>query len=108
MPLNKKILSILFVILLIFCVVGCGSDNEGDAMQDFELPEDELVVAVAKNLGVPNIDSVTYEISEKLYWEAAGVYYKDVAFYENGEVVASAGVNPANGAPLKNVFLYGN
>ena len=38
--------------------------------------------------------------------EAAGTYYKYVSYYENGEVVASACVNPENGELLRNILKY--
>lgn len=70
------------------------------------LSDDELAKAAAKNLGVPDSDSITYEVSESFYWDVGQSYYKNVDFYENGEKVAGASVEIHTGELLKNIWLY--
>lgn len=75
-------------------------------IQSSDLSDKKLAEIVAKELGVPENANITYEVSEKFFWEASGDYYKNVTFYENGEMVATASVNPQNGELLKNILKY--
>lgn len=105
----KKLLAIFAVILLTVCIVGCGgknAENGQSGVQQVDLSDEDLALSAAQSLNVPDSDSITYKIGEKLYWEAANVYYKNVTFYENGKMVASADVNTTNGEPLKSMYLY--
>ena len=104
----KKIISLVLVITMIFLFVGCKDNNSTDTQisQNADLTDEKLAEIVAKELGVPENANITYEVSEKFFWEASGDYYKNVTFYENGEIVASACVNPQNGELLRNIFKY--
>lgn len=110
----KKLFSILFIVLMVFSFSACSKkENKSNqktsskqTTQAVELQEEDLVKYAAEKLGVPDNDNITYKLSEKLYWEPAQVYYKDISFYENGNVVASAALNLANGELLKNIYFY--
>lgn len=108
----KKILAIVCVLSLFLGIfTGCKTrDNKSDVKQNQskteELSQRELVKIVAKNLEVPDMESITYAVSEKYYWEAGDTYYKNIEFTENGSLVASASVDPYNGKLLKNICKY--
>ena len=71
-----------------------------------DLGDEQLAKIVAQNLGVPKDINVTYEISKKYYWDAGERYFKNVSFYENEELVATASVDPVTGELIKNIALY--
>lgn len=73
---------------------------------DEELSKEKLSKIVAQNLGVPNDKHITCEVSEKYFWESADRYYKNVTFYQSGEIAAFAGVDPYTGELLKNIMEY--
>ncbi len=108
----KKILAIVCVLsLFLGTFTGCKNrDNKSDVKQNQskteELSDRELAKIVAKNLEVPDKESITYTVSEKYYWEAGATYYKNVDFTENGSLVASASVDPYDGRLLKNIYKY--
>jgi len=106
-----------FIILALFCTVGCSAkqnlsqstpDNTVDkTITEIEdLSDEELAKAVAQKLNVPQREGITYKISEKHFWEAADIYFKNITFYENGQMIAGADVNPKNGELLKNIYKY--
>jgi hypothetical protein len=104
----KKVLSLLLVSLMIFIFVGCEGAKAVDSQtaQNNDLSDEKLAEIVAEKLDVPKNENITYKVGEKTFWEAGDTYYKYVSFYENGEVVASASVNPQNGELLKNILKY--
>lgn len=104
----KKIISLFLAVVMIFLLAGCSVENSSEPQisQNTGLTDENLAEIVAKKLGVPEKDDITYKVSEKIFWEAAGEYYKYIAFYENGEVVASASVNEQNGELLRNILKY--
>ena len=111
----KKLLMISFCLLLCFSFVGC-SKNDSLKPQDSEteqvsekkeLSDEKLAQIVARTLGVPDKASIEYGVSEEMYYfEAADRYYKNITFNENGEMVASASVDPYNGELLRNIIDY--
>lgn len=70
--------------------------------------EVELASLVAEKLDMPNGKDVTYEIGEEFYLETAGLYCRNVDFYENGKLVASATVDSSDGELVRNIFRYEN
>ncbi len=110
----RKVLIVLVCLLLCFSFVGC-SKNDSLKPQDSEaqqvtekkeLGDEELAEIVAKNLGVPDKDSIEYGVSKIYYWESAERYFKNITFTENGETVAGASVDPYTGELLRNIWLY--
>lgn len=112
-----KRISLFFVILALLFTVGCVTNNashSGNAEKTSEeavtkvqnLSDEELAKAVAQKLNVPQREGITYKISEKHLWEAADIYFKNITFYENGQMLAGADVNILNGEPIKNIFEY--
>lgn len=83
-------------------------NNSKEYVNSNDLSDKDLVEIVAKNLGVPENANVTYEISENFFWDAGDRYFKNVSFYENGELVATASVDPVNGELIKNIGMYQN
>lgn len=71
-----------------------------------ELSNEELAKIVAKSLGVPDRDNITYSVGEKYYWDAGATYYKNVEFNENDRLVAFANVDPYDGTLLRNIAKY--
>ena len=113
----KKFISLALVLIMVFCIVGCRSENSADSQSVSSsaaenssnancLSDEELAKTVAKKLNVPEKQSITYKIGEKFLYEAAETYCKNVAFYENNEMVASATVNAQNGELVRNIYKY--
>ena len=113
----KKFLALLCVLALILCLFsGCKGDNKQDNKPtetvSKELSDEELAKIVAKNLGVPDSENITYTVSEKYYWDAAGSYFKNVTFREKlsfsnyERMVAFASVDPIDGALFRNIGNY--
>lgn len=71
-----------------------------------ELSEAALIKIVKIRLNVPDKDGITYSIGEKKYWDVGQRYYMDVEFYEKGENVAGAFVDPQTGELIRNIHLY--
>lgn len=71
-----------------------------------ELSDTALARAAAAWLGVPDRKTITYEIGEKFYWDSAQRYCREIRFYENGQQVAGATVDPTTGEPLRNIWNY--
>ncbi len=99
--------------------VSCQSTNPTDtqsfteskieeSVKSKDLSDDKLVEIVAKNLGVPEDTNVTYEISKNFFWDAGARYFKNVSFYVNGKLVATASVDPLTGELIKNIYMYQN
>lgn len=95
----KKWIGMLLILVLIFSFGGCNRENH-------ELSDERLAEVVRVELGVPDEKNIEYSISEMYYWDAAGRYYKNIAFTQNGETVAGAGVDPYTGELLKNIMEY--
>lgn len=115
----KKSIFLLIVFVIVIMMVGCKENNLSrlQSSQDIitetnsgnrKLSDEELAKTVAEKLGVPDKDKITYTVGEETFWEAAEVYYKNVTFYENGDMVAWASVNPLDGELLRNIFKYKN
>ncbi len=111
----KKLVVLLLVSLMCFCFAACGKKEEkapkashlsNNNYSVIELTEEEVVAVAAQRLGVPDSDKITYKLSEKYYWDAADLYYKNIVFYEDGEEVASASINYQNGELLKSIYFY--
>ena len=113
----KKLLVISLFLLLLFSFVGCNRNNSSDSpkpreseteqvLEKKELSDEKLAESVAKKLGVPDKDSIEYDVSEIYYWESAERYFKNITFTENGETVAGASVDPYTGELLRNIWLY--
>ena len=60
--------------------------GEGRGVSDEEFAERARV-----QLGVPDLPSITYRIYDPWYWEGAAVMIRDIVFYRDGEMCASAG-----------------
>lgn len=71
-----------------------------------DLTEEEIVKVTQKNLGVPDNDNITYDLSEKYYDIGKGLYYVRVEFYENGEIVAGANVHVKTGELVSSIHAY--
>lgn len=75
---------------------------------DIALSDAELATAAAKNLGVPNDPTITYEIGEMFLWEVDETYFKNIYFYKNSKTVAGAIVDPRDGELIRNIYKYDN
>lgn len=118
--MTTKIKVLLLCVCLVFasvfftaCTINDDSADQSSvntsptpAKPENDLDETELIKIVADRLGVPEETDITYVISEKYYWEAGEVYYKDVAFYKSGKCVAGAFVDPRDGELLRNILMY--
>lgn len=108
----KKSVFIAVAVLLSVCLTACvfappASEPESSAPAPVaDLQEEALIAAVKTNLGVPDRKTITYEIGEKVYWTSAERYCRDICFYENGQQVAGAIVDPATGELLRNIWKY--
>jgi len=71
-----------------------------------EMNHDELAKIVAKNLGVPVELDFTYEISERFYWEAGEIWFRNVVIHVEDGVSARASVDPTNGDLLRGILNY--
>lgn len=105
----KKLLSVLLAAVLLLGLTACapfGAPESSAPVPQADLAEPQLIAAVKTNLGVPDAAGITYTVSEKYYWDAAGRYYVDVDFYEYGSQVAGAFVDPTSGELLRNIRNY--
>lgn len=113
----KRIAVIFVIAFFALSLAACGNSQisnssfndssiENITNSEDDLTEHELASIVADKLGVPEKVGITYVIGEKIYWDAGGVYFKQVEFYENSELVAGACVDPRNGELLRNIHLY--
>ena len=71
-----------------------------------ELSEENFIKIVKKNLNVPDKEGITYSMGEIVYWDAGQCYYRDVEFYEEGENVAGAFVDPQTGELVRSIHTY--
>ena len=109
----KKWIAVCLCLLFVLSLVACGAEQRDDSdpekYPDYvegELLGDDLAKIVAKNLGVPGSSDITWEIGRRYYWESGQVYFREVSFFENGEKVAGAFVDPRNGELLRNIWNY--
>jgi len=119
----KRLLCILLLIVIICCsacqknepidhsssvnVTATGESNITNQTEEIkDLSDEELAKKVAEKLGVPDKDGITYEIGDKFLWTAAQRYVRNVTFYENGNIVAGASVDPSNGELLMGIYKY--
>lgn len=61
---------------------------------------------IRKDLGVPDNLNVTAEVGDIVYWEGADTYIVRVSFLHNGEIVASASVDPNTGELARSIIAY--
>ena len=73
-----------------------------------ESTENQFIENVKESLGVPDNANVTYTIGEEMYKEAWDAYYVPVSFYEDGNLVAGANVDPTTGELMSNILTYQN
>jgi len=104
--MNKLLCAALAALLLLSLTACAPSLDPESSAPAVDLSEAALIAAVKANLGVPDQAGITYEISEKYYWDAAERYYKNVTFYEYGDTVAGACVDPTSGELLRNIWDY--
>ena len=105
----KKVLCVLLAALLLSltgCAVGPAASLPESSVPAADLSEAALVAAVKANLGVPDVKGISYTVSEKFYWEAGERYYRHMAFYEYGDLVATASVDPTSGELLRSIYTY--
>ncbi len=111
----KHYLSWLVAMLLFLCLAGCQAKKITQATapepsatepQSQEMSHDELAKIVAKNLDVPDGLDFTYEISERFYWEAGEVWFRNVVIHVEDGVSARASVDPTNGDLLRGILNY--
>jgi len=117
----KKVVCLFMVLSVIILLAGCQNSNNSpdgtsptDATKPTEatrptqadLSEDELVEIVAQQLNVPNDTAITNQIGETYYREAVSRDGTDIAFYENGYLVAGACVDPTSGELLQDIYKY--
>lgn len=67
--------------------------------------ESAFVARAREGLFVPDRPEITYEIAEPQLWEGTGTWMTPIAFFENGELVASADCTD-DGTPVKNMMAY--
>ena len=118
----KRIIAVILVLAVSFLFVGCkdnassgvqsdqsktqtSSENKQTETDAKDLSDDELVKIARIRLGVPDTQDITYKVGEKYYWEAGGVYLKQVDFYQNGKIIAGASVDSTSGALMRNVYI---
>ena len=105
----KKWIAVCFCLLSILLLAACGADRDESYPEKYpdyvegELMGETLAKIVAKNLGVPESPGITWEIGQRYYWESGQVHFREVSFFENGEQVAGAFVDPRNGELLRNI-----
>lgn len=117
----KKVVCLFMVLSVIILLAGCQNPNNSpdntsptDATKptqatsptQVDLSEDELLEIVAQQLNVPNDTAITSQIGETYYREAVRCDGTDIAFYENGYMVAGACVDPASGELLQDIYKY--
>lgn len=100
------VISALLLLTLSACDIPSGAPESSAPAPRTDLQEAALIAAVKANLGVPDTAGITYEIGEKFFWDAAQRHYKTVTFYEYGDKVATAAVDPTSGEPLKSIAKY--
>jgi hypothetical protein len=93
-------------LLLLLSLTACGGNTDSSDLPAEPLSEADLVAAVKANLGVPDVKGISYTISEKFYWEAGERHYRHMAFYEYGDLVATASVDPTSGELLRSIYTY--
>ncbi len=127
----KRLFFLMALILALICSCGCSNgslkgessgftsattnteSNQDGGLETVkkptaELPDERLISSVASYLDVPYKETITYKISEKFYLEEAQTYCKNVVFYEDGNLIASACVDVRNGKPMRNINKYGD
>lgn len=83
------------------------SENKQTETNTKDLSDDQLAKVVARYLEVPEMSGITYQISEKFYWEAGGRYLKKVEFYSNANrLLAGASVDPTSGELMRDIYKY--
>ena len=103
---------LLLCLVLAVSLTACGAGQDVDSYpenSDYvegELTGESLAKIVAKNLGVPDKPGISWEIGSRYFWDSGQVYFREVSFFENGEEVAGAFVDPRNGELLRNIMLY--
>jgi len=117
----KKVICLFMVLSVIILLTSCGRQNDPidstsptDATKPTEatiptqvdLSEDELMESVAQQLNVPDDTAITRQIGETYYREAVSRDGTDIAFYENGHMVAGACVDPTSGELLQDIYKY--
>lgn len=107
----KKLFCALLAALVLLSCAACSRNPAPDLLPESSVPtadlsEDALVAAVKANLGVPDAKGIDYTISEKFYWESAQRHYRHMAFYEYGDLVATASVDPTSGELLRSIYQY--
>jgi len=126
----KKVMSVMIALLMLFCLFGCEKQNTPDDQtspgttqntQAFsetttgsstttetaaELDDEALAKIVAGALGVPDDAEITYEVGEKVFWDAHGGDMKQVEFYRDSQLIAGAFVDPCTGELLRNIMKY--
>lgn len=122
--MKKIIVLILSLVMILLTFSSCTENNtssvETSSTETFStetssnntsssveyLSDDMLASIVARKLQITDTSRFTYMVSELLYWQEGGRYYKNIEFYEKNVLVASAGVDPNNGTLLKQVYEY--
>lgn len=113
----ERIICFLCILMIIVSLAGCNRNNSPDfqkplqseteqVSENKELSNEKLAEIVAKNLSVPEKESIEYGVSEVFYWESAQRCFKNITFTENGEAVAGASVDPYTGELLRNIWEY--
>lgn len=117
----KKVVCLFMVLSVIILLAGCKKPNnspectsptdatkptEASSPTQVDLSEDELVEIVAQQLDVPNDTAITSQNGETYYREAVGCDGMDIAFYEDGYMVAGACVDPTSGELLQDIYKY--
>ncbi len=82
------------------------SPSPAESGRLMDTDRDRFIEIVRKNLGVPDDLSVTAEVGELAYWEGADTYIVRVSFSHNGEMVASASVDPNTGELARSIIAY--
>ena len=70
------------------------------------LSDDALAAVVAPLLGMPDDESITYDMKEIEYWESAGREVRFVRFFQNGIWCGGAAVDPVTGELMRNIMEY--
>lgn len=115
----KRIGMILLCVCLCVGVIGCGEEAPQSAQDTTTsatttttttaspyLSDDALAAVVAPLLGMPDDDSIVYDVQEIEYWEAADREVRMVQFFQNGIWCGGAFADPATGELMHTITRY--
>lgn len=117
----KRVGMVLLCLCLCVGVVGCGEETTQPAQNTTTtsatttttttaapavLSDDALAAVVAPLLGMPDDESIVYDVQESEYWEAADREVRLVQFFQNGIWCGGAFADPATGELVHTIVKY--